>query len=242
MKAINFEETLKLLASNSLSGTEGLDDIQSVNTLKQRIILLETILNQIPISVYINDKDKKKQIWGNPQAENRLGVKVNEQKKQDLETYLSHFHPDDREVIIESIKTFTENKAKEYSGFYRIKKNHDGKWKWNYSKSVLLDENNCPDLVLGISLDLSDAVNTKNQIDIILKEIRKQSKNEILKLLTEREKEVLHHISKGLKAKEIAGQLQLSVHTILAHKKKISRKLSLHCLASLASFATEHNL
>lgn len=240
MKKNNYKKTLKLLTTNSLSETEGIDANDCIDVLKQRIIFLETILNQIPISVYINDKTKKQQLWGNLLAKKRLGFK--EQKNQDIENYLSHFHPDDREVIIESIKTFTEHKATTYSGFYRIKKKDEEKWKWNYSKSVLLDENNCPDLVLGIALDLSETVNTKNQIDIILKEIRKQSKNEILRLLTEREKEVLHYISKGLKAKEIAEQLQLSVHTILAHKKKISRKLRLNCLASLASFATEHDL
>lgn len=47
-------------------------------------------------------------------------------------------------------------------------------------------------------------------------------------LLSQRESEVLRQIAKGFSFKEIAGQLEISRHTVTAHVKKIYGKLAVH--------------
>lgn len=55
--------------------------------------------------------------------------------------------------------------------------------------------------------------------------------------LSVREKEVLVHIVKGLSNKEIADALCLSAHTVMSHRKNIVRKLNIHSIAGLTTYA-----
>lgn len=52
--------------------------------------------------------------------------------------------------------------------------------------------------------------------------------NSELKKLSEREKEILHHLSKGLRYKEIAEQLSLSTETVRTHIRNIYEKLQVN--------------
>lgn len=47
-----------------------------------------------------------------------------------------------------------------------------------------------------------------------------------MRIITQREQEVLENISFGYTTKEIASRLFLSSHTIISHKKKLLEKLS----------------
>ncbi len=55
--------------------------------------------------------------------------------------------------------------------------------------------------------------------------------------LTQREAEVLALIGKAKSTKQIAAQLQVSVHTVGNHRKHICRKLELHTTAELVAYA-----
>jgi DNA-binding NarL/FixJ family response regulator len=63
-----------------------------------------------------------------------------------------------------------------------------------------------------------------------------------LKLLTEREKEVIQLIKKGKTTKEIADMLFLSVYTIDTHRKNICAKLNVSNPGALSRFATEKEI
>jgi len=56
-------------------------------------------------------------------------------------------------------------------------------------------------------------------------------------LLTDREKQVLKLIAEGFTHKEVAGQLNISGKTVVAHQSNISEKLGLHSKAELMKFA-----
>lgn len=58
--------------------------------------------------------------------------------------------------------------------------------------------------------------------------------------LTDRETEVFEHLAKGNTSKEIAGSLNISVHTVNNHRKRICRKLAVHSTAELVSAAARH--
>lgn len=55
--------------------------------------------------------------------------------------------------------------------------------------------------------------------------------------LSEREKEVVNCIVRGLSNKEIAESLFISVNTVATHRKNIARKTDIHSSAALALFA-----
>ena len=61
-------------------------------------------------------------------------------------------------------------------------------------------------------------------------------------LLTDRETEVVQHMSLGLKAQDIADELDLSVHTIYTHQKNIMRKLKLKSSAEVILYALSEGI
>lgn len=60
--------------------------------------------------------------------------------------------------------------------------------------------------------------------------------------LTEREREVLSLVGRGLRAREVAEQLQISSHTVRDHLKSIYRKLDVSSRAEVAIEAQKRNL
>jgi DNA-binding NarL/FixJ family response regulator len=60
--------------------------------------------------------------------------------------------------------------------------------------------------------------------------------------LTEREAEILQLIAKGLSFADVGGVLGISAHTVVAHVKKIYRKLSVHSRGEAVFEATQLGL
>jgi DNA-binding NarL/FixJ family response regulator len=59
--------------------------------------------------------------------------------------------------------------------------------------------------------------------------------------LTRRETAVLVQIAKGLMNKEIAEKLNISIHTVISHRKNITRKTNIKSVAGLAMYALMNN-
>lgn len=60
--------------------------------------------------------------------------------------------------------------------------------------------------------------------------------------LSDREKEILVSISKGLTNKEIADTHFISVHTVISHRKNITRKTGIKTVSGLTLYALFNNL
>lgn len=69
-----------------------------------------------------------------------------------------------------------------------------------------------------------------------------QSENTDLYELSDREREVLIELSKGLTNKEIAEKLHISVHTAITHRKNIIKKTGIKSVAGLTVYAMLNNL
>lgn len=65
---------------------------------------------------------------------------------------------------------------------------------------------------------------------------------EKLDALSDREKDILVCITKGMSSKEIADTLFLSVHTVTTHRRNISQKLQIHTTAGLIIYAIANKL
>ena len=61
-------------------------------------------------------------------------------------------------------------------------------------------------------------------------------------ILSQREREIVVCVVGGMTNKEIADRLFLSVHTVITHRKNISRKLQIHSVAALTIYAIANRL
>lgn len=60
--------------------------------------------------------------------------------------------------------------------------------------------------------------------------------------LSQREREIVTCIVKGMTNKEIADKLFISIHTVVTHRRNISRKLQIHSPAGLTIYAIVNKL
>ncbi len=70
----------------------------------------------------------------------------------------------------------------------------------------------------------------------------KNDKDDNEQLLSKREIEILRHLTLGLTNQDIADKLFLSVHTVMTHRKKITRKLGIKSLSGLTVYALMNKL
>ena len=78
--------------------------------------------------------------------------------------------------------------------------------------------------------------------DTIFQLIKQEEDQEDQETLTDREKEVVVCIVKGMTNKEIADHLFLSIHTINTHRKNITKKLQIHSASGLTIYAIVNKL
>lgn len=69
-----------------------------------------------------------------------------------------------------------------------------------------------------------------------------QTPKQEIEALSEREHDVLIQVVKGLSNKEIADVLCISTHTVITHRKNITRKLNIHSTAGLTIYAIVNKL
>ena len=69
----------------------------------------------------------------------------------------------------------------------------------------------------------------------------KQEKNEDVEL-SKREIDVLVAVAKGMMNKEIADQMNISIHTVISHRKNITRKTGIKSVSGLTVYALLNNL
>ena len=91
-------------------------------------------------------------------------------------------------------------------------------------------------LVPSISRLLSDAVsrNEENKQD--------KEESEPESTLSQREKDIVAEVAKGLTNKEIADRLHLSIHTVTTHRKNISRKTGINSISGITVYAIINKL
>lgn len=65
---------------------------------------------------------------------------------------------------------------------------------------------------------------------------------ELVEALSQREKEIISLVARGMANKEIADKLCLSIHTVTTYRRNIASKLQIHSSAGLTIFAILHNL
>ncbi len=91
-----------------------------------------------------------------------------------------------------------------------------------------------------VTIDISDS---REKIAVKLRQLLETGEQVVESLeLSDREKEILVAVAKGLTNKTIAEQYHLSVHTVITHRKNITRKTGIKSVSGLTVYAILNNL
>ena len=103
----------------------------------------------------------------------------------------------------------------------------------SYDENVLRQYDEC----IGI---YDSAARIFQKLNNALKE-RKESKSELYELST-RERDILVAVAKGKTNKEIADEFNISIYTVISHRRNISRKLGINSISGLTVYAIMNKL
>lgn len=78
--------------------------------------------------------------------------------------------------------------------------------------------------------------------DKIRKLFSKDNRTEEKEALSQREKEIISLVVKGMTNQEIADKLFLSIHTVITHRRNIARKLEIHSATGLTIYAIVNHI
>lgn len=81
-----------------------------------------------------------------------------------------------------------------------------------------------------------------DNLNLIISGILKNKKSEITEGLSLRETEVLQLVAKGYMNKQIADSLSISMHTVISHRKNLTRKLGINTVSGLTIYALLNGL
>ncbi|MCK7528800.1 MAG: response regulator transcription factor [Ignavibacteriales bacterium] len=116
----------------------------------------------------------------------------------------------------------------------------------NSIKIIVLNSNqNHPDQE---DLQYNEIITFCENEDQIIKKItsciggEKQKKQKHAKIISSREESILREIALGLSNKEIAEKLFISQHTVITHRKNITRKLGIKSVSGLTIYAILNKL
>lgn len=83
---------------------------------------------------------------------------------------------------------------------------------------------------------------SKDVSNILMNRIYNNPRHSTQPFLTQKEKEVVHHLMKGLSSKEIAGQMNISARTVEAHRYNILNKFGLRSATELVKLVAEQKI
>lgn len=81
-----------------------------------------------------------------------------------------------------------------------------------------------------------------SKINQLLNTEEEEEKDSEQETLSQREKEIITCVVKGMTNKAIADKLFLSIHTVITHRRNIARKLQIHSPAGLTIYAIVNKL
>ncbi len=168
-------------------------------------------------------------------------LKGNLNSEYDIETFSKHHEQTDikikelKDIIIKYLPGDVQRNHNMTATLYNICNNEE----WLRLHSSVEDRIFVPairhlELSLRRSADSIDAT--------ALPQVLVAPQQEGSEVLSEREKDVVRSLVRGMSNKEIAEHLYISVHTVITHRRNIARKLQIHSSAGLTIYAIVNGL
>jgi DNA-binding CsgD family transcriptional regulator len=102
-----------------------------------------------------------------------------------------------------------------------------------------------PDILALFDGQINISDSEDSIISVICKldsEEESNNQNQLQEILTERETDVLKLLAKGFANKEIADKLNISINTVITHRKNISQKTGIKSVSGLTIYAVVQKL
>lgn len=190
-------------------------------------------LDNLPALVYVNelqypeDPASMRNVYLNQYGHDYIGYSRKEINDLGVTFFEQIIHPDDLEIIPETIQAENEKtKTTCLVSMHRLKPKGSDSYNWHYDHGVSFDY--FPDGTvcrgLFVSVNVNTTMTTQNQLNAALKEINQLKHALKLSSLTSREKEILHLIAKGKTDKEISTELFISAQTAKKHRNNLIHK------------------
>lgn len=216
----------------------------TMDKIEQELSFSQQILSAAPAILYINelqtpnDYQSGRNVWMNQRGLDFVGYTQEEITAKGYSFFDEFIHPEDREVLPESIKTAYASPTETIlGGMYRAKGKNQTAYRWLYGNYTVLRrfEDGSVQQMLVVALDISDKMQCQNQLVEALSEINLLKHKLQVCNCSHREKEVLELIIKGKTDKEIAKALAISITTAKKHRTHLLHKNGVKNTAELVA-------
>lgn len=221
--------------------------ISKLKDVSDKLSFITEIMNKVNVVIFINRiTDLKKGTfelkWASNYYEEMLGFTQEEVMAMGTEKHQKeNWHEGDYKELGNYHGWKLEDG--QANGLYR-RKHKDGSIRWIYvtARNFKHDEEGNTTEILGVAIDLTNRIQTEEQLAIMLRENLQLRNKLIVNYLTCREKQILISIGDGMTNKQIAESLDISVHTVDSHRKNLLSKLHLNNTAELIKLAAKSGL
>ncbi len=208
------------------------------------------VLDTSLISIF--DLNKKKHIYLSSRFESVLGYNIKQAHEEGNEYFNKKFHPDDFMMALKTGNHFfkiglgldPEIRAQyKMISDYRIL-NGKGNYVRVIEQQHLLENDIHGNMWLALGvMDISPDQDLRTSyrsrmVDLKNGDLYELNQKELKPSLSNREQEVLKMISSGLRSKEIADKLFISVHTVNTHRQRIIEKLDVNNTFEALNYAS----
>ncbi|MBP6755081.1 MAG: PAS domain-containing protein [Bacteroidia bacterium] len=214
------------------------------NLFFEKYQILDKKENSLPCVMYLLDYKREKFIYLSSEIYDLIGYTSNNLIENSYQLYLDYFHAEDKSEfkgpIFENLISYIKSQPKktikknQFSINYRIHNKH-GEYVKILDQFIILevDGDKNPLFIFGM---LSDISNHKSDNKMILTinqlntELCNKARTQVTKVFskkptfTVRQKQIIDLIKNGSSSKEIAVKLDLSIHTVNAHRRKLLDK------------------
>jgi PAS domain S-box-containing protein len=182
--------------------------------------------------------------------------RVNSSSLSSLQTLI---HPDDAEHVHAASGKHLLGEMQSFEFECRLR-HQRGHWLWVLVRGGIIERDwqGKPLRLAGTLVDISHQKQLQSESDDLLQRIEslvremtqsspgtaaspavEGDKKPVVRLSL-RQREILRLVSSGLTSSQIAGRLNISAATVMAHRRDIMRKLDLHTVAALTRYALEN--
>ncbi len=214
----------------------------------QELSFYKAIVENLPAHILVNvvnnsiDNRTFSNLWTNSRGLDFIGYSQKEILEIGNDFFARIVHPDDMQVLFNIIPRIHKDPKKSFGGLIRVRPK-EGDYQWMIWCANMMEFNNGnPWKILVVNLNVSEMIDTENQISILLKENLRLKNKLSFQSLTRREIEILKLVAKGMNDKEIADILNISPATAKTHRRNLHHKLHLKNTASLIHFSIEAGL
>jgi len=210
---------------------------------REELSFYKTIVSGLDAIVLVMDINQLCVRWANEKFSDYLGYDAPDGDPLNEQRFLSLYHPDDRDYLINLREYLSQNPDGIYTSFYRFR-HADGRFLWLFTSNRVFRMDPEEEIfeVLAISVDFTSQLSYQKNIKQFFQDKLKGINYKDIQKITPREQQVLQLFANGCNTKEIAQRLKISFHTVNNHRKNMLKKLQLKNLPSLVNFAVENGL